>query len=189
MRRTIKVIAKNFLPAALYQVIAAQFNILRRLTKQPKTARPHGVFVNESQTMDLRIISEPEAQPEDIAVIRNALYEFNIMATGDRNYSPLAIFLRDGGNTVRGGILGDMWAGWLHITFLWIDESLRGQGCGARLLKAAEEEAQAKGYRAIHLETFDFQARLFYERLGYIVFGELSDYPPGHTFYYLRKIL
>jgi hypothetical protein len=34
-----------------------------------------------------------------------------------------------------------------------------------------------------------FGARPFYERLGYSVFGELPDYPPGFSRVFLRKSL
>jgi hypothetical protein len=40
-----------------------------------------------------------------------------------------------------------------------------------------------------HLDTFDFQARDFYERNGYELFGALDDCPPGHKRYYLKKAL
>ena len=41
----------------------------------------------------------------------------------------------------------------------------------------------------IWLDTFSFQARRFYEKLGYVVFGELPDYPAGHSRYFLQKRL
>lgn len=41
----------------------------------------------------------------------------------------------------------------------------------------------------LYLDTFDFQARPFYERHGYEVFGTLDDYPPGHSRFFLRKDL
>ena len=39
------------------------------------------------------------------------------------------------------------------------------------------------------LSTFSFQARDFYQRHGYRVVGQLDDYPPGETFYWMRKEL
>ncbi|RQX83694.1 hypothetical protein DF034_05110 [Burkholderia anthina] len=39
------------------------------------------------------------------------------------------------------------------------------------------------------LDTFDFQARTFYEKRGYVRFGELPDYPVGHTRIFLTKKL
>jgi len=39
------------------------------------------------------------------------------------------------------------------------------------------------------LDTFEFQARGFYERLGYSCFGELPNYPVGFSRYFLKKTL
>ena len=70
-----------------------------------------------------------------------------------------------------------------------LPEEARGQGTGRRILIAAEEEAVRRGCRYAWLDTFSFQARGFYEKLGYSVFGTLEDYPAGHSRYFLRKTL
>jgi ribosomal protein S18 acetylase RimI-like enzyme len=41
----------------------------------------------------------------------------------------------------------------------------------------------------VNLETIEFQALGFYERLGYRKFGEQVDNPPGYVRYYLEKRL
>jgi hypothetical protein len=51
------------------------------------------------------------------------------------------------------------------------------------------EEARWRGARNAYLDTFSFQAPDFYQRHGYRVFGELVDFPPGHTRYYMTKQL
>jgi ribosomal protein S18 acetylase RimI-like enzyme len=79
-----------------------------------------------------------------------------------------------------------MWQ-WLMIDGLWVAAERRGQGLGRRLVLAAEAAAIARGCRGAWLGTFDFQARGFYEQLGYAVFGELPGFPPGHTHIELRK--
>jgi GNAT superfamily N-acetyltransferase len=135
------------------------------------------------------ITSEPDANIEQRSIIGDAVDNYNIRVTGDSAYFPINHFLRDEDGVIRGGILADLWGGWLHVRFLWVDEGLRQQGYGSQLLEAAEVEARTKGARQAHVETFSFQARPFYERHGYHVFGELNDYPPGHHYYYLRKAL
>lgn len=75
------------------------------------------------------------------------------------------------------------------FTHLWIDEPFRGRGFGRQLVEAAEQEAADAGAQGCFLSTFDFQAPGFYRRLGYEVYGELVDYPPGHTTYHFRKWL
>ena len=40
-----------------------------------------------------------------------------------------------------------------------------------------------------HLDTFDFQAKDFYLKHGYEIFGTLENCPPNHNRYYLKKAL
>ena len=138
---------------------------------------------------DLRVVSEPHAGTEHIDFIREALSRHNVAATRDTYYSPLAVFLKDERDAVLGGAYGHIWGGWLDLSLLWVAEPLRGRGYGEKLLKAAEEEANAQGCGGVFLSTFSFQARPFYEKFGYEVFGEIPDYPAGHSFYFLRKRL
>ena len=56
-------------------------------------------------------------------------------------------------------------------------------------MRRAEEIARDRGCVAAVLDTFEFQARPFYERLGYVRFATLEGYPPGYRQYYLRKTL
>jgi GNAT superfamily N-acetyltransferase len=70
---------------------------------------------------------------------------------------------------------------------LWVAEAARGAGHGARLLENAEAYARSRGAVGATLETYTFQARPFYERLGYEVFSALEGYPPGHVKFFLRK--
>ena len=137
----------------------------------------------------MRLSSEVDARPEDIATIENAVDEFNMRYTGDRNYRPVRIFLRNEANELFGGITADLWGGWMHINYLWTDEALRGEGYGKQLVEAAEHEARAHGCHHAFLETYSFQARPFYERLGYEVISTLDGYPAGEQQFVLIKRL
>lgn len=137
----------------------------------------------------IRLSSEADARPEDITSIENAIDEFNMQYTGDRNYRPVRIFLRDEANQLCGGITADLWGGWMHINYFWMVETLRGQGYGTSLIEAAENEARAHGCHHAFVETFSFQARPFYERLGYEVIATLDDYPAGEQQFILKKSL
>jgi GNAT superfamily N-acetyltransferase len=102
---------------------------------------------------------------------------------------PLALALRDDAGRIAGGLIGDLHWEWLHVSVLAVAPALRGQGWGRRLLEEAERLAWEAGCRHAWLDTFSFQARPFYERLGYRVFGALPDYPTGHTRHFLAKAL
>ena len=101
----------------------------------------------------------------------------------------LAIELQDAGGATCGGLWGATGFDWLFVQLLVVPDALRGQGIGRRLMAMAEAEARRRGCHGAWLDTFDFQARPFYERLGYSCFGELADYPPGHVRYFMRKDL
>ena len=53
----------------------------------------------------------------------------------------------------------------------------------------AEREAVNRGCHGAWLDTFEFQARGFYEKLGYEVFGSLDDNPRGSRRFFLRRRL
>jgi GNAT superfamily N-acetyltransferase len=138
---------------------------------------------------DLRIVSEPRGGTEDATFVRDGLALFNVAVTGDAYYSPLAIFLKDERGAVLGGALGHVWGGWLDLDTLWVAEPFRGQGHGAKLLRAAEDEARTQGCHGVFLTTFSFQARPFYEKFGYEVVADIPDYPKGHSHHVLKKKL
>ena len=135
------------------------------------------------------IVSEPQAESADATFVRESLALYNVGFTGYSYYSPLAIFLKDERGAVLGGALGHVWGGWLDLDALWVSELFRGQGYGAKLLGAAEDEARAQGCHGVYLTTFSFQARPFYEKFGYEVVANIADYPKGHSYYVLKKAL
>jgi GNAT superfamily N-acetyltransferase len=137
----------------------------------------------------LQIVVEPHASDHLKQVVQDGLAFYNVAVTGLADYHPLAIFLKDEHGEILGGVLGHLWGQWLHITILWLAELVRGHGYGRQLLLAAETYARERGCRHVKLETFSFQARSFYEKLGYEVFATLEDCPVGHREYFLRKRL
>jgi len=130
------------------------------------------------------------ADVPDLAVITEGLGE-HALASGiePRNAEPVCILLRGDHNQVVGGLKGNTAWGWLHVKELWVAEIARGSDFGTQLMRTAEDEARRRGCHHALLDTFDFQARPFYETLGYKVFGELADFPRGHTRYFMSKAL
>ena len=136
---------------------------------------------------DLKI--DDEVMPADEACVVRGLLDFNEARLGSSGEQPVKFVVRDSAGTVLGGILGHTRWRWLYIAKLWIDERARGQGLGTRLMAAAEDLARSRGCTDASLDTFDYQARPFYEKIGYDLFGTLEGYPPGSRQYYLRKRL
>ena len=132
---------------------------------------------------------EPSLEDGARRVIEDSLDDFNMTTTGMREYSPVEFVVRGEHGEILGGLLGHVWGGWLQVNILWVAETLRGLGYGTRLVQSAEIYAVSKGAIAATVETHSFQARPFYERLGYEVFSTLDGYPLGHAKYYLKKAL
>ncbi len=127
--------------------------------------------------------------PEEVAFLDGQIDEHNIARTGFDDGKYLAVWLRDEGDQVVGGLYGWTWAGWLEIKCLWIREDARGRGYGREMLLLAESEAIARGCQRAVLDSYSFQAPEFYQKLGYEVFGKLTGFPGSHTRYYLWKKL
>ena len=72
---------------------------------------------------------------------------------------------------------------------LFVSAEMRGQGVGRKLVRQAEQEAIRRGCRCVWLDTFSFQARGSYERLGYVMFGIINDYPTGHSRFFLKQTI
>ena len=72
---------------------------------------------------------------------------------------------------------------------MFVEEAHRHKALGSFLLNKVEAEAKAMGARLAHLDTFDFQAKDFYLKHGYEVYGALEDCPPGHKRYHFKKVL
>jgi GNAT superfamily N-acetyltransferase len=128
-----------------------------------------------------------ESAPEkDREFVLQALVAYNKARTAGETYRDLNVLARDSGKIVGGLRAITLW-NWLFVYILWVDESFRGKGIGKRMMLAAEREAVKRGCLHAHLDTFDFQALPFYQKLGYEIFGQLQDYPVGHRRYYLQK--
>lgn len=137
----------------------------------------------------VRIEFEPFINEEARQFIVNGVDNYNIGATNLPEYFPVNFALRGERGDILGGVLGQLWGGWLQVTHLWVAQAARGAGHGTRLMANAEAYARSRGAVGATLETHSFQARPFYERLGYEVFSTIDGYPPGHLKFFLRKSL
>lgn len=133
------------------------------------------------------IVSEDSPTSEDINVVRQGLGQFNRATGGLANHKSLTLFVRDATGQTVGGLLGFTLGTWLHIEILWLDERIRGNGHGRRLLRRAEDEARTRGCHVVDVRTFDFQAPQFYEKQGYERFGQLRQVGEKHTMHFFRK--
>jgi GNAT superfamily N-acetyltransferase len=99
----------------------------------------------------------------------------------------MAILIRDDHGATIGGLWGTIAFDWLIIELLFVPEALRGSDLGTAIMNRAEAFASRRGCIGAWLDTFSFQARGFYEKLGYALVGVLPDHPRGGARYFLSK--
>jgi GNAT superfamily N-acetyltransferase len=95
--------------------------------------------------------------------------------------------VRDAGSIIAGIRTCIYFHECLFISAFFIEEKYRRLGIGRALLRSVETMAKSSGIKLIHLDTFSFQAKDFYLKNGYEIFGILENCPRGHTRYYLQK--
>lgn len=146
-------------------------------------------MTSDARPLSLHVTLEPSPDAALVAALHAGLQGDDPPALRPRDRAPFAVVLRDDEGGLAGGLLGaTMWR-WLLVDVLWVAPAWRGQGFGRRLLDEAERHATALGCTDATLGTFDFQARGFYARAGYAVYGRLENFPAGHTHFHLRKSL
>lgn len=120
------------------------------------------------------------------------LVEYNLTqveTTQKENFIDLSRKIVENGKIIA-GIIARMYC-WnvVYVDTLWVDPNYRERKIGKSLLKNVETEAKSNGAKLIHLDTFDFQAKEFYKKQGYVVFGKLDDCPENHYRYFMKKLL
>ncbi len=136
------------------------------------------------------IIVTDDADDESIQIIGNGLNQFNDMHVGYGDRRPLAVLVRDPhSGDVVGGASGRTSLGLLFLDLFHLPQTLRGMGIGTEVLRRFEEEGRRRGCRAAVVYTISFQAPEFYERNGWVRFGEVPCDPPGTSRVFLSKTL
>lgn len=136
-------------------------------------------------TLSLTDIADEEVRKAIVA----PLVEYNSSQAGPSQNRPIVVLVRDRENAVVGGLWGHTGYEWLFTQLLVVPASLRGRGVGTEIMQLAEREAVDRGCHGAWLDTFEFQARGFYERMGYECFGELPNYPRGFSRFFMKKRL
>ncbi|WP_108946469.1 GNAT family N-acetyltransferase [Shewanella halifaxensis] len=141
--------------------------------------------------MNIEVTTSPSKQ--DLETISKGIQSYNQRyISDDVVFEPdtkFAAFAKDENGKVVGGVRAVAFWNYCILELLWLSDETRGQGVGSKLMDAAENFAKEKGFGYMRTETLSFQAKPFYEKRGYKVFGELPDYPKGHVTYCLVKEL
>ncbi|WGD31930.1 GNAT family N-acetyltransferase [Ancylobacter sp. WKF20] len=135
--------------------------------------------------MRLDVEANPAAEVREL--IDRGLDVYNEAKGGPLHASNFWVIARDDDGGVQAGLKAHCYFGWMFVDWLWVSPDVRGGGVGSSLLMAAETEARSRGCIGAHLQTYSFQAPDFYAKHGYQRFGQIDDYPPGHSCIWLKK--
>jgi len=129
------------------------------------------------------------ADPGFEGLLGKGLDEFNEQAAGLNDRRVLNVIVRDPtSNEVLGGAVGRTSLGLAFLDLFHLPNSLRGSGLGTKILRAFEDEARNRGCSAAVLYTISFQAPGFYEKNGWVNFGEIAT-RPGISRVFMTKSL
>jgi len=145
--------------------------------------------LDDGNPMSYSIHPAPDAEAAYMPIWARLL-EFNQKTVGDAAGKPFALLIS---STDRTAVAGGLWAlslwGSFYIALVVVPEDARGLGHGRELMRQAEVEARLRGCRQMWLDTYAFQARAFYERLGFQSFGRIEGPEPVFPRYFMQKML
>lgn len=144
--------------------------------------------------MNIKVYDVKDHDPGLLSFITTKLREYNnkvsphhLASRKEGAIQNLQIIVEDDNGQWIGGLVAELCWNWLFVDKLWVDDSHRHEGIGSKLLREAERLAAERGCIHAYLTTYEFQARVFYEKHGYLVVGKLEDYPPGSAYYWMSK--
>jgi GNAT superfamily N-acetyltransferase len=114
---------------------------------------------------------------------------FNAAAADVSKAHKVAVAIRDDDGAIVGGVIGRLAGDSVYMEIVFADERVRRTGLGREMMLLAEAEAKRLGAREAWLYTMSFQAKPFYEKLGYRQFAELPWQGGKHARHFMRKDL
>ena len=109
------------------------------------------------------------------------------------NNEKFVLTAKSDANTLLGGLTASTSYGWLLIKTLWVDDKQIRKGLGTSLMTQAESRGRDLGCHSAWLDTSNPSSKLFYEAIGYEVFGELQNnsvqMPTSHQRWFMKKTL
>lgn len=133
------------------------------------------------------LVVECPPNAEDVKFLNTALQAYNDSKIGAFNPTPIFVTLRDAAGVLVGGALGGVLEKASQVSCVWVDEALRGQGYGTRLLQTLLQSVSGQGARVMIGPAVGEQQAAFARRVGFQTPLQIEDYPAGYTTYFILK--
>jgi GNAT superfamily N-acetyltransferase len=136
-----------------------------------------------------KLALEKDDKGEVMQALMAGMKAFNNAAIPNLNSHKIVAAVRDDDGKVIGGVIGALAGDSVYMEVVYNDEVVRGTGFGTKAMRLVEDEAKRLGATEAWLYTMSFQAKPFYEKLGYAQFGELNWLDGQHKRHFMRKDL
>jgi ribosomal protein S18 acetylase RimI-like enzyme len=114
---------------------------------------------------------------------------YAIEKTGhDEKFDPVAFVAKDEDEIAGTVVVARFW-GNLHIKYVIVEEKYRGNGIATDLMEQAFAYGRKHNCRFAFVETMNFQAQGFYQKLGFQLEFTREGFSHGTSIHHLRKLL
>ena len=132
---------------------------------------------------------QEESIQEDEQVLFEGITDEAVLKKKMDRITPFGIFIKDSQGVVLGGVNGFSCYGCLYVDMLWLKDELRKKGLGKKLMIEAEKIGRERRCTFSTVDTMDWEALSFYEKLGYSVEFVRKGFEKESKMYMLRKEL
>lgn len=132
---------------------------------------------------------QEESIPQDEQVLFDGISDDAVKKKGMERIKPFRVYIKDPNQAVVGGATGVTFYGCLYVDMLWVEESIRNRGFGKKIMEEAEKIARERECTFATLNTMDWEALPFYQKLGYRIEFVREGYKKTSKMYMLRKEL
>ncbi|HTT97126.1 MAG TPA: GNAT family N-acetyltransferase [Rhizomicrobium sp.] len=137
----------------------------------------------------MKVALEEDADDAVLRGLVDGMRAFNGAAVPGLKSHKIVAAIRDDAGALHGGVIGRMAGDSVYMEIVYNDDAVRGTGLGRETMKLVEDRARELGAREAWLYTMSFQAKPFYEKLGYHQFAELPWLGGKHQRHFMRKDL
>ncbi|MGE4574413.1 GNAT family N-acetyltransferase [Parachlamydia sp.] len=145
------------------------------------------ISAQDVKTCTYQIVKEEHDNPYVSQKILQGLQNHMLPFFKEKKSQFFMVYARDANAEVIGGLSGDILGSSACIDYMWVDEKYRCQGIGTRLLKELEAYAKAKNCTHVQLFTYDFQAKKFYQKLGFQCVSSISNWVENYELNFFKK--
>jgi ribosomal protein S18 acetylase RimI-like enzyme len=120
-----------------------------------------------SGNLSFEIQSENSPSIQDYEFLYSELAKSSPFPAESSNVSQFSFFIRDNQNQILGAIIGAIQLSCANIHILWVSPTIRNQKAGSQLVQHLEEHAKQLNCSLITVQTMNWEAPGFYEKLNY----------------------